>query len=166
MKREQASGRLAAHNFYFCGIMGQTEHVNIFDRAGCRVQLNARQAFGVMKTSAKWNIVCLALLRSPEGYEDWVSMTISAQEPMVQEQAHQALSHAHYDWVREMIDSGEINTSELLTLGWISTAGAEPSPNVVNHILDSMQAWKGLGPLITTDDGNWKINYTDERGVQ
>ena len=149
-KRTQFLAKDTASRTLFASIYGMDGGVTPFSHGGQRIRVSYDRAMAVCATPIKWRIACYALCRDTTGRDYIKSMCLELAEPVKQDAINQALSHAHYDWMKQ-----EVNTNHLLTLAWIATSGAEPSDDVAMKIFTELGGWKEFELAQKMDDGRF-----------
>ena len=156
-KRTQYLAKDTAARTLFASIYGQEGGVTPFSHGGKRLRISYDRAMAVCVTPIKWRIVCYAMCRDTTGRDYIKSMCLELAEPVKQDAINQALSHAHYDWMKQ-----EVNINHLLTLAWIATSGPEPSDKTAIEIFTELGAWREFDFVQKTDDGGYLTRRVKE----
>ena len=153
MRRNDWLAKTTASQTLFVSVYGTDVGVTAHNHAGQRKRINYDAALAICNTPLKWTICCYAICRDNNEREYLKAMAIELSEPVKQDAINQALSHAHYDWMK-----AEVNMNHLLTLAWIATTGPEPSQEVAAKALAGLGAWSDFDRVKTLPEGGYLTN--------
>lgn len=128
-KRQQFIAKKVASQTLFVSVFGLSAHIWPVSLNGHHKQVTGYDAKAIEVTPLPWVICCYALCKDISGNPYIKGMELHLQEPVKQSAIHKALSHKHYDWMRE-----NVNVNQLLTLAWIATTAAPPTEKLAMQL--------------------------------
>ena len=157
-KRQQFIAKKVASQTLFVSVFGLSEHIWPVSLNGQRRHVSAEQALAIEVTPLPWVICCYALCKDISGNPYIKGMELHLQEPVKQSAIHKALSHKHYDWMRE-----NVNVKQLLTLAWIATTATPPTEKMAMQLFLERGAFDAFDFATSDDNGAFMINFKERK---